>query len=77
MRKLTRFFVTCLLVSSLSVVAFADGGDTQTPPQASPPPAECTMGFPDNIGSIPEQASSVDIATEVAVFVALLAEAII
>jgi hypothetical protein len=40
MSKLTRFFGTCVLVVSLSGIAFA--GDTLTPPVPPPPPAECT-----------------------------------
>jgi len=79
MTRLARIFATGLVVISISAVTFADGGQTQGPSVvAPPPPAECTtMGCPDNIGSTSEQASSVDIAAEVALFVTLLAEAII
>ncbi len=31
MSKLNRFFASCLLIISLSVVALADGGETQGP----------------------------------------------
>jgi hypothetical protein len=41
MTKLTRFFGTCLLVVSISVVALADGdgGETHGPPAPAPTPA--------------------------------------
>lgn len=62
MKKVTRLFATCLLVIALSAVAFADGGDTLTPPQASPQPpsAESTTEEP----STTPQDSSIDILTE-------------
>jgi hypothetical protein len=47
MTKLSRFLGTCLLIGSMTTVAWADGGETQgsgggpvAPP--SPPPAEST-----------------------------------
>jgi hypothetical protein len=40
MSKLTHFLGTCLLIASISAVAFADGGATQAPP-APPPPGQC------------------------------------
>ena len=36
MTKLNRFFATCLLIVSLSVVAMAEGGDTQGPSKLVP-----------------------------------------
>lgn len=78
MTRLARLFATGLVVISISAVTFADGGQTQGPNAvAPPPPTEYTMAPLDKIGSTPEQASSVDIATEVVFFATLLAEAII
>jgi hypothetical protein len=39
MTKLNRFFASCLLIVSLSVVAMAEGGDTQGPSILVTPPA--------------------------------------
>ena len=38
MKKLRTFIAACILVLSLSVVGFADGGVTQTPGSTNPPP---------------------------------------
>ena len=66
MTKLTRFFATGLLVVALSAVAFADGGETQGPPQASPAPspAESSTGVLSAEPLATPQDSSVDIVTE-------------
>ena len=39
MTKLNRFFASCLLIVSLSVVAMAEGGDTQGPSKLVASPA--------------------------------------
>ena len=56
MTKLKRFCATCLLVVSISAVALADGGNTQGPEFAPPPPVEqCTTGC-ETMTSAPVQA---------------------
>jgi len=44
MSKFTRFFAISLLVLSMSVVAFGDGGETQGPGSPEPPPPGETQG---------------------------------
>jgi hypothetical protein len=45
MTKLTRFFGTCILVASLSGLAFA--GDVLTPPVPPPPPSGSSSNWPE------------------------------
>jgi hypothetical protein len=68
MTKLKRLFASCLLVVALSTIAFANGGDTLTPPQAppQPPSAESTTGASGSEPSMSSQDSSVDIVTDAA-----------
>lgn len=62
MTQLRRLVAISILTVSLSGVALADGGDTQTPPQApSPPPAECTTDCSGAAPSTPAPDSTVDI----------------
>jgi hypothetical protein len=76
MSKLARFFAITLLVLSMSVVALAEGGNTQGPTITStpPPPAEGCVAPCDLAVSSPEQGNSVDVSTEFAVLVALLTQ---
>jgi hypothetical protein len=78
MSKLTRFFGTCLLIASISSVAFADGGDTQGPPAPPPPPRQCVVDSTDLDASTHlAQESSVDVATAVDLLANWLALAIL
>jgi hypothetical protein len=81
MTKPTRFFAACLLVVSMSALAFGDGGTTQGPPLAPPAPsAECTKdssGIPGAIPVQPAQYPTVDIETIVGIFAAGLATSIL
>ena len=78
MSKLARFFATSVLLVSLSAVALADGGETQGPNLAPPAPhTESSEGLPGTLASSPAQASSIEIATEVTLLVALLTNAIL
>jgi hypothetical protein len=42
MTKLKRFVGSALLIISLAVVTWADGGETHGPALTPPPPPECT-----------------------------------
>lgn len=73
MRKLARFFATCLLVVSMTSAAFADGdgGATQTPPGPPPPAAQCVMDCSETEASEsvqPTEDWSVDMVTAVDLF---------
>ena len=59
MTKLTRFFATCLLLVSISAVAFADGegGTTQGPPAPTPPPVADCIGCSEPEASEPSQSA--------------------
>jgi hypothetical protein len=79
MSKTTRFLATCLLVTSMSAVAFAEGGDTQGPPHASPPPASAEStaresGY-ESLATAPD--SSIDVVTTATVMFAIWLEAAI
>lgn len=76
MKNLTRFFATCLLVVSMSAVALADGGITQTPGLAPPAPPDCTTGCSEAENATSTQNLSVDTMIEAAKFVTWLAESI-
>lgn len=78
MTKLTRFFATCILVVSISAVAWADGGTTQGPNIAAPPPPveECATVCPENVTFTPQQPSSVETLTLADMFIIWLAESI-
>ena len=76
MKKLTRFFATCLLVVSLSVVALADGGATQGPGLAAPPPTNCTTGCSEAENATSTQNLAAHTMTEAANFLTWLAESI-
>lgn len=76
MSKLARFFATSVLVVSLSAVARA--GDTQGPNLVSPAPhTESYAGSSGTMTSGPAQDSSIEIATEITLLVALLTHAIL
>jgi hypothetical protein len=62
MKKLSRFFVTCLLVLAISAVTFA--GETQTPgsPQQTPAPGE--MQTPGTPSVDPSAAETFDLVVE-------------
>jgi len=76
MSKLARFFATSVLVVSLSAVALA--GDTQGPNLTLPAPqTESIAGSPGTMALGPVQDSSIEIATEVTLLVALLTTAIL
>jgi hypothetical protein len=78
MSKLARFFATGVLVVSVSAVALADGGDTQGPNLASPAPyTQSNTGSSGTVALSPAQGSSIEIATEVTLLVALLTRAIL
>jgi hypothetical protein len=79
MSKLTRFLGTCLLIASISTVAFADGGSTQGPPAPPPPPpGQCVADSTGQDASTqPTQESSVDVATAVDMLANWLALAIL
>lgn len=78
MSKLARFFATSMLVVSLSTVALADGGETQGPNLASPAPHPgSSAGSPGTMALSPVQDSSIEIATEVTLLVALLTQTIL
>ncbi len=66
MKKLTRFFATCLLVVSMSAVALADGGITQGPGLASPSPPDCPTGGSEAENAASTQNLSIDIMLEAA-----------
>jgi hypothetical protein len=76
MTKLTRFFATCVLVVSISAVAWADGGSTQGPNivPPSPPVEECTTSCTNSLTS--PQPSSADTLTMADMFLIWLAESI-
>jgi hypothetical protein len=78
MKTLTRFFATCLLVVSMSAVALADGGVTQGPGLAAPPPppVDCPTGCSEAENAISTQNSAVDTMIEAAELVTWLAESI-
>lgn len=64
MSKVRRFFATCLLMGSMAIVAFADGGETHggglTP--TDPPPTEITMDGMSTVASVPDpSAGSVEV----------------
>jgi hypothetical protein len=76
MSKLARFFATSVLVVSLSAVALA--GDTQGPNLVLPAPqTESIVAPPGTMALGPVQDSSIEIATEVTLLVALLTSAIL
>ncbi len=77
MSKLTRFFGTCLLIASISAVAFADGGDTQGPPAPAPPPRLCVADSTDVDASTQPAPDSVDFAPAVDMLANWLALAIL
>jgi hypothetical protein len=78
MSKLTRFFGTCLLIASISAVAFADGGSVQGPPVPPPPTGQCVADSTDlDASTQPTQESSVDVATAVDMLANWLALAIL
>jgi hypothetical protein len=76
MSKLARFFATSVLVVSLSAVALA--GDTQGPNLVLPAPPTASIPAPPGTMALgPVQDSSIEIATEVTLLVALLTSAIL
>jgi hypothetical protein len=76
MSKLARFFATSVLLVSLSAVAL--GGETQgTNLAPTPPLIASNAGLPGSIALDPPQESSIEIATEVTLLVALLTNAIL
>ncbi len=79
MSKLTRFFGTCLLVASISAVAFADGSITQGPPAPPPPPpGQCVADSTEMDASTqPAQESWVHVVTAVDMLANWLALAIL
>ena len=77
MSKIARLFATGVLVVSLSAVALADGGDTQGSNLVSPAPLTSNAGSSGTIALSPAQDSSIEIATEVTLLVALLTRAIL
>jgi len=76
MSKLARFFATSVLLVSLSAVAL--GGETQGTNLAPPAPLIASNAeLPGSIALDPPQESSIEIATEVTLLVALLTNAIL
>jgi len=69
MKKLARFFATSLLVVTLSMVAFADGGEIQGPGSPEPPPPGETQGpgtpVTDPAGQPSQDQTSSDILFEI------------
>ena len=77
MSKLTHFLGSCLLIASISAVAFADGGATQTPP-VPPPPGQCVADSTEvNTSNQPAQESSLEVETAVDMLANWLALAIL
>jgi hypothetical protein len=76
MTPLKRLVGISILVASLFGTALADGGATQTPPIAPPPPSECTAACSETEASMPVQDSTVDIVTTAEIFAAWLAQTI-
>jgi len=75
MSKLTRFLATCLLVTSMSVVALADG-NTQTPGMAPPAPTDCTENCPVTDATAPAPDASTVVVDEMGMLVTCLVESI-
>ena len=80
MTKIARFLGTCLLIGSMTAVAWADGGETPgtgggplAPP--SPPPAESTTGSTSPLTSV--QDASATSAEVVNVLITWLVESIL
>ena len=55
MKKLSSFVATCILLLSLTAVAFADGGITQTPGSKDDPPPPPGGGAPSASETAPDQ----------------------
>lgn len=77
MSKLTRFFGTCMLITSISAATFADGGATQAPP-VPPPPGQCVADSTEvDTSNQTTQESSVEVETAVNMLADWLALAIL
>jgi hypothetical protein len=67
MSKLTHFLGTCLLIASISAVAFADGGATQAPPAPPPPPPGQCVADSTEVDTSNQLAQESSLAVETAV----------
>jgi len=77
MKKLMSFVASGILVVSLSIVALADGGQTQTPYPPPPPPVANCPTANDGNGSEPSHSQANQLTTDLVPLVAWLAESIL